>query len=219
LRTGDFTINGVISGLLLFKSLLIHSKVNAVNDPSLIKRNTTKALELMRSLNHDVRKFNIAYRGLDQQLSVCGQVFADGKTFIEEAYLDHPNEHIIRFIQMLQDRDRMSPPGKTGDQLMDEGQAKIEQIEQAEQHRTMENSKQDEVVALKAQVDTLTKAVNKFKKANKAANKSTDNTDSSGANSNNNGGKREHKGKKDPNAKPFPEELKKALRPDDPSVP
>jgi hypothetical protein len=47
---------------------------------------------------------------------------------------------------MLQDNDRMNPPGNTGNQLMDKGQAKIEQIEQAEQHRALENSKQEEVL-------------------------------------------------------------------------
>ena len=66
LRTADFTINGVTSGLLLFKCLLIDNKVNAVNDPSLIKRKMTKLVDLICSLNHDVRKFNITYRGYER---------------------------------------------------------------------------------------------------------------------------------------------------------
>jgi hypothetical protein len=91
----------------------------------------------MHSLNHNVRKFNQACRGLEEQLSQCGQVFTDGKVFTEEAYLDHPNEQFVRFIQMMQDKDRLNLPGNTGHQLIDKGQAKIDQINEAEQHKQL----------------------------------------------------------------------------------
>jgi hypothetical protein len=95
LRTSDFAVNGVTSGLLLFKSLLIHSKVNGVNDPGLIHRKMANAFDLLHSLNHDVRKFNQAYRGLDQQLSQCGQVFTDGKVFMKKLTSTIPTNSLL----------------------------------------------------------------------------------------------------------------------------
>jgi hypothetical protein len=74
---------------------------------------------------------------------------------------------------------------------------------------------------LKAQVDNLTKTVNKFKKKAKKDGKSDKSTDSS-SNSNSDGnGKHKRKGKKgkDPNAKPFPEILSTTPAPADASVP
>ena len=64
LRAADFTVNGMTSGLLLFKSLLINSKINAVNDPMLIRRQMTKLVDLIHSLNHDIRKFNVTVQRL-----------------------------------------------------------------------------------------------------------------------------------------------------------
>ena len=118
-------------------------------------------------------------RGYESQLAACGQTFPDVKTFIYEAYLDHPNEQLVRFVEMLQDKDRMTPPGYNASQLMDEVQLKMDAIEQAEKHKALKNSKQDEVVALTAQVDKLTKTVNKFKKKAKKDKKSDKPSDSS----------------------------------------
>jgi hypothetical protein len=67
-------------------------KVDAVNDASLLCRKLTRALQLMRDLGHNVTQFNIAHRGLLNQLAQCGLTFQDSKTFIEEACPDHPNE-------------------------------------------------------------------------------------------------------------------------------
>ena len=167
------------SGLLLFKSLLINSKVNAIHDPMLIRRQMTELVDLIRSLNHDIRKFNVTVRGYESQLAACGQTFADGKTFLYEAYLDHPNEQLVRFVEMLQDKDRTTPPGYNSSQLMDEVQLKMDAIEQAEKHKALKNLKQDEVVALTAQVDKLTKKVNNFKRKAKKDDKPSDSSSNS----------------------------------------
>jgi hypothetical protein len=64
LKTEDFTIIGVTSGLLLVKSLLIHSKVDTVNDPGLIHRKMTKALHFdaqsqsrHKKVQHSLQRF------------------------------------------------------------------------------------------------------------------------------------------------------------------
>ena len=67
-------------------------------------------------------------------------------------------------------------------------------------------------MALKAELENLKKAVNKFKK-DKSGYESSDSSS---------GGSRKQRGKgkkRDPNWKPFPAELKGAPRPDDPSKP
>jgi hypothetical protein len=106
LRSEGHTLNGVMCGLLLFKCLLIHSTVHALNDPALIRRKMARALQLMSDMGHNITKFNIAYRGLQDQLTQCGHTFPDDKTFVEEADLDHPNEQFVRYIQGQQDNDR-----------------------------------------------------------------------------------------------------------------
>ena len=180
----------------------------------------TELVDLIRSLNHDIRKFNVQVRCYESQLAACGQTFPDVKTFIYEAYLDHPNEQLVRFVEMLQDKGRMTPPGHNASQLMDEVQLKTDAIEQAEKHKALKNSKQDEVVALKAQVDTLTKSVNKFKRQAKSDKKSDKSSEKSSDSSSNSDGKGKRKRRaKDPNAKPFPEILNATPAPADPSVP
>jgi hypothetical protein len=115
--------------MMLFKCLLINSKFDVVNDASLLCRKLTKALELIHNLGHSVTQFNIAYRGLLSQLAQQGQTFPDRKTFIEEAYLDHPNEQFARCIQAQQDSDRENPPGNTAEAQMNKVQAKNDQLE------------------------------------------------------------------------------------------
>jgi hypothetical protein len=63
LKVNNYTINGAISGLMLFKCLQIKSKVHAVNDARLLCRKLTKAMELMRNVSHNITQFNIAHRG------------------------------------------------------------------------------------------------------------------------------------------------------------
>jgi hypothetical protein len=62
LRSEDCTLNGVMGGLLLFKCLLIHSKVDALNDPALIHKKMASAFQMMRDMKHTITKFNTAYR-------------------------------------------------------------------------------------------------------------------------------------------------------------
>jgi hypothetical protein len=101
-------------------------------------------------------KFINLYRGLLDQLNQVGQTFEDGKAFIEKAFLDHPNEQFVRYIQAQQDNDRENPPGNTMEQLLDKAQAKMDHLDLMEQHRAAEQApKQEEIVALKAEVATL----------------------------------------------------------------
>jgi hypothetical protein len=67
-------------------------------------------------------------------------------------------------VQAQQDSDRENPPGNTAEQLLNKGRAKSDQLEILEQHKAVDASKQEEMVALKAQVETFKKAVNKFKR-------------------------------------------------------
>jgi hypothetical protein len=90
LKVNDFTINGAIAGLMLFKCLLINIKVDAVNDARLLHTKLTKAVELMHILGHNITQFNIAHRGLLNQLAQCGQSFPNSKTSVKEAHLDRP---------------------------------------------------------------------------------------------------------------------------------
>jgi hypothetical protein len=53
----------------------------------------------MQETGHNVTTFIIIYRGLIDQLSQVGQTSKDGKAFIEEAFLGHPDEQFVRYIQ------------------------------------------------------------------------------------------------------------------------
>ena len=99
LQSADYTINGAVSGLLLFKCLLLNSKVKATHNASLIIRKLSKALFIMREVGHDVTKFIFIYRGLLSDLSALGQSYLHSKTHVEEALLDHPDEQFVRYIQ------------------------------------------------------------------------------------------------------------------------
>ena len=80
------------------------------------------------------------------------------------------------------------------------------------EHKATDPRKEQELLALKAELDILRKVVNKFKK-DKSGYESSDSSA---------GGSRKHKGKgkrNNSNRKPFPEELKGAPKPDDPSKP
>jgi hypothetical protein len=79
LKAHYYTINGVISSLLLFNCLLINSKVQASHNAGLLCRKLTKALQLMREAGHNVTDFINVYRGLIDQLNQVGQTFDDGE--------------------------------------------------------------------------------------------------------------------------------------------
>jgi hypothetical protein len=53
----------------------------------------------MREAGHNVTKFINVYRGLLDQLNQVGQTFEDGKAFVEEAFLDHPDEQFVRLVK------------------------------------------------------------------------------------------------------------------------
>ena len=87
------------------------------------------------------------------------------------------------------------------------------------EHKATDPGKEPELLALKAELDTLRKAVNKFKKDKSGY----ESSDSSAGGSRSGGGSRQRcqgKGKQnDSNKKRFPEELKGAPRLDNPSKP
>jgi hypothetical protein len=64
----------------------------------------------MQEAGHSVTKFINVYR--------VGQTFKDGKAFVKEAFLDHPNEQFVIYIQAQQDNDRENSPGNTMEQLL-----------------------------------------------------------------------------------------------------
>ena len=124
--------------------------------------------------------------------------------------MDSPDEQFVRFIQHLQDQDRMNPPGRSTQQLMDLAENKVNQMQVLAEHKATDPGKEPKPMALKTELEHLRKVVNKFKK------------DKSGYESSNSstGGSRKQKGKgrgTNSNRKPFPEELKGAPKLDDPS--
>jgi hypothetical protein len=165
----------------------------------------TQALGMIRALNHDIKAFNLQYKDLIRQLAQQGGTFPDGKVFVEEAYLDSPDKQLVRFIQHLQDQDRMEPPGCTMEELMNLAEGKVNQMKVLEEHKATDTGKQQELLALKAKLDTLKKAVHKFKK-DKSGYESSDS--SAGGSRSGGGSKPRHRGKSkrnDPSRKPFPE--------------
>ena len=87
---------------------------------------------------------------------------------MEEALLDHPGEQFVRYIQNQQDNDRENPPGNTMEQLLNKAQDKMDHIELMKAQAAAEGiSSKEEVLALRAEVATLKKSVNKFKKGDK----------------------------------------------------
>jgi hypothetical protein len=105
------------------------------------------------------------------------------------------------------------------EELVNLAEGKVNQLKVLEEHKATDTGKQQELLALKAKLDTLKKTVNKFKKDKSGY----ESSDSSAGGSRSGGGSKQRcrgKGKQnDPNKKPFPEELKGAPKPDDPSKP
>lgn len=102
---------------------------------------------------------------------------------------------------------------------MNLAEGKVNQMKVLEEHKAMDSGKQQELLALKAELDNLKKAMQKYKK-----DKSGYESNNSSAGGSRSGGgsrqRRQGKGKqKDSNKKCFPEELKGAPKPDDPSKP
>ena len=111
-----------------------------------------------------MKAFNLWCKDLIRQLAQQGGPFPDFKVFIEEAYLDSPEEQFVRFIQHLQDQDRMNPPGRSTQQLMDLAEGKVNQMQVLAEHKATDPGKEPELMALKAELESLRKVVNKFKK-------------------------------------------------------
>jgi hypothetical protein len=111
-----------------------------------------------------VKAFNLQYNDLIRQLVQQGGTFPDSRVFVEEAYLDSPDEQFVRFIQHLQDQNRMNPPGRNTQQLMDLAEGKVNQMQVLAEHKATDPGKEPELLALKAKLDNLRKAVTKFKK-------------------------------------------------------
>ena len=185
LRHEYYTINGFVSGLLLFKCILLSSMVEAIQDHGLLRRRMTQALAMFRSLKHNVKAFNLWCKDLIRQLAQQGGTFPDFKVFIEEAYLDSPDKQFVRFIQHLQDQDRMNPPGRSTQQLMDLAEGKVNQMQVLAEHKATDPGKEPELMALKAELENLRKVVNKFKKDRSGYESSDSST----------GGSRKQKGK------------------------
>jgi hypothetical protein len=220
LQSADYTVNGAVSGLLLFKCLLLNSKVKATHNASLIIRKLGKALYIMREVGHDVTKFIFIYRGLLNDLSALGQTYLHGKTHVEEALLDHPDEQFVRYIQHQQDNDRENPPGNTTEQLLNKAQDKIDHIELMKAQAAAEGvPSKEEVLALRAEVQTLKKTVNKFKKGDKdkKGGKSSDKSSDSSTKGSDDSKKKKKKDKKP--KKNWPEELNNKPKPADPDKP
>ena len=135
LRHEDYTINGFVSGLLLFKCILLSRMVEAMQDHGLLHRRMTQALAMIRALRHNVKAFSLQYKDLIRQLAQQGGTFPDSKVFVEEAYLDSPDKQFVRFIQHLQDQDRMNPPGRNTQELMDLAEGKVNQMKVLEEHK------------------------------------------------------------------------------------
>ena len=109
--------------------------VEAVQDHGLLRRRMTQALAIFRSLKHNVKAFNLQCKDLIRQLAQQGGTFPDFKVFIEEACVDSPEEQFVRFIQHLQDQDRMNPPGQSTQQLMDLAEGKVNQMQVLAEHK------------------------------------------------------------------------------------
>ena len=90
-----------------------------------------------------MKAFNLQYKDLIRQLAQQGGTFPDSKDFVEEAYLDSPDEQFVRFIQHLQDQDRMNPPGHGTHQLMDLAESKVNhmQVWQSTRQLTLERNR------------------------------------------------------------------------------
>lgn len=85
LRHENYTINQFVSGLLLFKCILVSSMVEAVQDHGLLHRQMTRALDMIRQVGHNIKAFNLQYKDLIRQSAQQGGTFPDSKVFVEEA--------------------------------------------------------------------------------------------------------------------------------------
>jgi hypothetical protein len=104
-------------------------------------------------LKHNVKAFNLQYKVLFRQLAQQGGSFPNSKVFVEEAYLDSLDEQFVRFIEHLQDQDRMNPPGRSMQQLMDLAESKVNQMQVLAEHKATDPGKEPELMALKVELE------------------------------------------------------------------
>ena len=91
----DYTINGVESGMLLFKVILRESMVDASVDPSVVRTQLSQLKEKFQELGYDIRRINdFASNGVSQ-LAQCGQESTDIKTHLVNAYITHPDTRVV----------------------------------------------------------------------------------------------------------------------------
>ena len=81
----DYTINGVESGMLLFKVILRESMVDASVDPLVVRTQLSQLKSKFEELGYDVRRINdFASNGISQ-LAQCGRESTDIKTHLVNA--------------------------------------------------------------------------------------------------------------------------------------
>ena len=209
------------SGVLLLKAILQESVVDSSIDPSVVRKELTKASVKFVDLNYNVRDFNEWIKIKVNELEQCGQISSDLKTHIQSAYASSPDEDFTSYVTKLEDDEKDDPANKTltYKQLMQKCKDKSDRINQKKQLDSLDGkttSKSDEIMALQAEVKAVNAAIKKLKKPGKGGQGRGGGRNSNGGRGG--GGRGRGKGnrrEKSGDFVPFPDELKNAPKPDD----
>lgn len=207
----DFEVNGQSCGLMLFKAILEESSIDTSVDPDLIRIELSMAESKFKDLHFNVREFNEWVKIKVAQLQQRGAESTDIRTHVFSAFLSSNDVDFVNYIKTLKDWVRDNPREPfTYKTLMSRAKDKYESLEQDLLRRQVKTSREDPIVALKAEIKAQNKTIKKIQ---------SQYTKNGGGGGKSNGDKKKQHGKKNSKYVPFPAELKNRAAPDDPSKP
>ena len=164
----DYTINGVVSGILLYKVILRESMVDASVDPQVIMTQLSQLKDRFAEVGYDIRKINdLASTGMSQ-LAQCGQESTDIKTHLVNTYITHPDERVVDYVVSLEDKQKDGIMPEIGyRRLMQLVKQKCDRIQQQDANKATKGN--NEIMALQAEVKAVGQRFDKFAKQHKDA--------------------------------------------------
>ena len=210
----EYTIKGTQCGTLLLHVIMREASVEVSTDPDLIRQELTSAHIKFKELGHDVDALNKWISRKVKQLRASGAQSADLRTHLFKAYRSSPDAAFTRYIGMLKDNIRDNGTELSAKELMSKAKLKMKDLQRERTLDANNDSKDEQILALEAKFNQRFKALEK----NNGNGKNNSNGKGKDKGSNKSKGNR-RAGKNKQAAKPFPQELKTAGRPDDTTAP
>lgn len=182
------------SGILLLAYVLTESAADAAVDPDTIRKELSHATIKFKELKHNVDEFNAWISLKVKQLRRHGQSSTDLRTHLMSAYRTSEDKEFVLYINALKDDIRDNRRTLSPKDIMSKAKKKSEDLEKERKFDGLGQDKDEHILALETRLEQLEQAGKQ--------------RSSSGATP-----------RKPNKKKAFPNELKDAPRPEDPTKP